>query len=354
MSIVHSPQSIVGSTRWTKDYRPWTILCFLLLFSLQQSHAQIGGKKSFGFLNVPNNARLAALGGVNASLADCDVNFFFSNPTLVSDSLKGFASAGYQFYVADVGHATFSYAHNFKKIGTLSFGVQHLSYGSLKGYDATGHAIGDYRSGETALVISKSHQISNFRIGANFKMAFSNLAGYRASAMMLDIGGVFIHPKKNLRVGLVIKNFGVVLSDYSNSSDAKLPFDVQLGVTFKPEHMPLRFSFTGYNLASSNITYYNSTADAEKPGALDKILRRINLGAEVLLHKNVNVLIGYNYLIHQELKLENAGGSAGVSFGFSARIKTVEFTFSRSAYVVGNAGYSFTLATDVNGVFRRK
>ena len=331
-----------------------TILFFFIVFSAFHSLAQIGGKKSFEFLNVPNNARLAALGGVNASLADRDLNFFYSNPTLVGDTLKGFASAGYQFYIADVGQATFSYAHDFKRIGTLTFGVQHLSYGTLKGYDATGASIGDYKSGETALVVSKSHQISNFRIGANFKMAFSNLAGYRASAMMLDIGGVFVHPKKDLRVGLVIKNLGVVLSDYSNTSDAKLPFDVQLGVTFKPEHMPLRFSFTGYNLVKSDVTYYNITAGDEEPGTLDKIFRRINFGAEILLHKNVNVLVGYNYLVHQELKLENAGGAAGLSFGFSARIKTIEFVFSRSAYVVGNAGYNFTLATDVNRFFKKK
>ena len=330
------------------------LLFFLLTVVTIPVFSQIGGKKSFEFLNVPNNARLAALGGVNASLADRDVNFFYSNPSLVGDTLSGFASVGYQFYVADVGQATFSFAHDFKKIGILTFGVQHLNYGTIKAYDATGLEIGDYKSGETALVVSKSHQISNFRIGANFKMAFSNLAGYRASAMMFDIGGVFVHPKKDLRVGLVIKNLGFVLSDYSISSNAKLPFDVQLGVTFKPEHMPLRFSFTGYNLASSNVTYYNIAAGDEEPGTLDKIVRRINFGAEILLHKNVNVLVGYNYLVHQELKIANAGSAAGLSFGFSARIKSIEFVFSRSAYVVGNAGYNFTLSSDVNRFFKKK
>ncbi len=357
MSIVYGLQSTVYCRLLTVDggqVLNRRIFFFLFLILAQQSHAQIGGKKSFEFLNVPNNARLAALGGVNASLAERDVNFFYSNPSLVGDTLSGFASAGYQFYIADVGQATFSYAHDFKKIGTFTFGVQHLSYGTLKGYDATGASIGDYKSGETALVISKSHQISNFRIGANFKMAFSNLAGYRANAMMVDVGGVFVHPKKDLRIGLVIKNLGVILSDYSNTSDAKLPFDVQLGVTFKPEHMPLRFSFTGYNLTSSAVTYYNAAAGDEKSGALDKIFRRINFGAEILLHKNVNVLVGYNYLVHQELKLQNAGGAAGFSFGFSARIKSIEFVFSRSAYVVGNAGYNFTLATDVNRFLRKK
>src|SRR5690349_22064033 len=93
--------------------------------------AQLGGQSSYQFLTVPTNARLAGIGGVNVSLANKDVNFLFSNPALSGDSLSGVASAGYQFYVADIGQAAFAYAHSFKKIGTISFGVQHMSYGEL-------------------------------------------------------------------------------------------------------------------------------------------------------------------------------------------------------------------------------
>ena len=132
------------------------ILPAILVLSSLVSFAQTGGQKSFEFLNVANNARLAALGGVNASLTDRDLNFFYSNPALVSDSLAGFASATYQFYVADVGQSTVSYAHKFKNIGTLLFGVQHLSYGTMQGYDASGMEIGTFKSGETAIVIGKS------------------------------------------------------------------------------------------------------------------------------------------------------------------------------------------------------
>src|SRR5688572_25853588 len=133
----------------------------LLCLITTSSFAQLGGKKSFEFLNVPNNARLAALGGVNVSLADRDVNFVLSNPTLIDDTLAGFASVSYQFYVADVGQTTAVYAHQFRNIGTLAFGMQHLSYGEITGYDASGAEIGDYKSGETSLFVSKSHQISN-------------------------------------------------------------------------------------------------------------------------------------------------------------------------------------------------
>lgn len=329
-------------------------MLYILVGFSSTSLAQSVERKSFEFLNVPNNARLSALGGVNAALADRDINFFFYNPALLSDSLAGFASANYQFYIADIGQATFSYAHNFSKIGTLAIGVQHLNYGNIKSYDASGFEIGDFKSGETVLVIGKSHHVLNFRFGANIKIAFSNIAGYRASALMVDMGGLFVHPKQDFKVGLSIKNLGVVLSEYSETSSSHLPFDVQLGATFKPEHMPLRFSLTAYNLTESDVAYYNPDDGEPEPEALDKVLRRINFGAEVLVHRNVNLMIGYNYQVHQELKLVDAGGAAGLSFGFSARIKSFEFVFSRSSYVVGNAGYAFTLSKNIDNMMKRR
>ena len=324
------------------------LVVFIFLLSLSAGvFAQVGGRRSFAFLDVPGYARLSGMGGVNVSLSGRDVNFFLSNPSLLTDTLAGFASATYQFYVADVGQATFSYAHDFGKIGLLAFGIQHLNYGNITSYDDTGMELGDFKSGETALVISKSHLVSAFRMGASLKFAFSNIAGYRASAVMVDLGGTFEHPNKRLTVGLVIKNLGVVLSEYSGSRNSTLPFDVQLGTTFKPEHMPLRFSITAYNLTKKGVTYYDRDGDQEEPNGLNKILRRFNFGAEILLHRNVNVLIGYNYAVRQELKLESVSGTAGIALGFSARIKSIEFVFSRNGYVIGNAGYGFTLSRNM-------
>lgn len=331
---------------------PVSLLKWVLLFLLTSNLAiaQPGGGRSYEFLNVPNNARLAGLGGVNVSYLDKDVNFFMSNPALVSDSLMGWGSAGYQFYVADIGQATFSYAHDFKRIGTIGFGVQHLSYGTIEGYDQTGAEIGDYRSGETVIVISKSHQVGNFRFGANLKPTFSSIAGFRSSALLFDLGGTFVHPTKALVVGMAIKNVGFVMQKYTESSSSNLPFDIQVGVTFKPEHMPLRFSFTAYQLMNSSL---NDEVTDNQLSGLDKVLRHFNFGAEILLHKKVNVLVGYNYLTHQDLKLENGGGGAGVSFGFVARTKYFEFVFSRGGYVAGSAGYSFTLLSNFNNFIKR-
>ena len=278
------------------------------------------------------------------------MNFFISNPALVSDSLAGWGSLGYQFYVADIGQATFSYAHDFKKVGTIGFGVQHIGYGTIEGYDQTGGAIGDFKSGETVIIISKSHQVGNFRMGVNLKPTFSSIGGYRSSALLMDVGGAFVHPTQDLVVGMAIKNIGFVMQEYTESSAASLPFDIQVGVSFKPEHMPLRFSLTAYQLMNSSL---NDEVADNRPSGLDKVLRHFNFGAEILLHKKVNVLVGYNFLTHQDLKLENGGGGAGVSFGFVARTKYFEFVFSRGGYVAGSAGYSFTLLSNFNNFIKR-
>lgn len=325
----------------------------LAMFLSYQGLAQLGGQRSFEFLNVPGNARLAGLGGVNVSLSNKDLNFIWSNPALVSDSLSGYASAGYQFFVADIGQASFAYAHKFKSLGTISFGVQHINYGEISGYDPSGMELGSYKSGETAILISKSHQVSNFRMGVNLKTVFSSIAGYRASAMMIDLGGTFIHPTQNLTIGLAFKNLGFVFSEYSEASETKLPFDIQLGATFKPEHMPLRFSLTAYNLASAGDDYDNPNDEIDDLNSLDKIMSHITIGTEILFHRNVNVLLAYNFLKGQELNTENSGGK-GLSIGAAVNIKAFELVVSRTSYSLGNGAYSFTLTGNLQSMIFKK
>lgn len=330
------------------------LCCLILSFGWLDAGAQTIRQRSYSFLELAPTARMGALGGVNVSLADRDVNFFMSNPALVGDTLSGWASAGYQFFLADIGQASAAYSHTFNKIGQLSLGVQHLGYGKLTSYDASGQEIGEFKSGETAVVISKAHQVGAFRMGANFKLAFSSIAGFRSSAAMVDLGGVFIHPKQNFTIGMVLRNLGIVMSEYSASSTTSLPVDLQLGMTFKPEYMPMRFSITAYSLLESTATFDDPAVQNDPPGTLDKVLRRFTFATEILVGKNVTAIVGYNFRTHQELKLDNGGGGAGITLGLSAKVKTVEFVLSRSGYVAGSAGYAFAVMSNIEQLWKRK
>lgn len=315
--------------------------------------AQFTSPASFEFLSIPQHARLAGLSGVNVSYANKDQNFLFSNPALVGDTLSGMFSANYLFHVADIGQATFVATKTFNKVGTISFGIQHINYGQIEAYDATGAPAGTFNSGETALVISKSHQLSNFRLGINMKTVFSNLAGFRASALIFDLGGVFLHPTQDLTIGLVLKNLGFRLSDYSETSTSKLPFDVQAGVTYKPEHMPVRFSVTTYNLATPGDLFDDSNAE-DTSGTLDKVMRHFTFGAEILFHRSVHGLIGYNFLRQTELKAASGGGGSGFSYGIMVKVKTFDFGISSSRYSIGNSNYTFSVAANMDRlIFKR-
>ena len=125
---------------------------------------------------------------------------------------------------------------------------------------------GSFTATDFALTVGHSHQVGPFALGANLKFASSSIAEYSASALMLDLGGVFEHPSKDFNVALVFKNMGLVLGDYTDQSNSSLPFDIQIGTSFKPQYMPIRFSITVYNLYQGDIAYFDPSGDGEPVG----------------------------------------------------------------------------------------
>ncbi|MEO1096295.1 MAG: type IX secretion system protein PorQ [Bacteroidota bacterium] len=334
-----------------------TFLTIALLTISIYVTAQVGGQRSFEFLNIPNTARTVGLGGLNVSSPYEDVNLALSNPALASDSLTGRVSFNYLNYFADTG--VLSSAYQFKLPGNYSWfvGVNYIDYGNFESFDATGAYLGAVSASETAISLGASRQAGNFIIGASIKFLSSSIAGFNSTAIVADLGGSFVHPNKSFTAGLVFKNIGAVVSDYSDAGDSSLPFDIQVGTTFKPKYMPFRFTFTGYNLSQGSIAYFdadNVAPDEEEPGTFDRVFRHITVGAELLLSKNINLRAGYNHLVRQELKLEDTAAGAGFSFGLMFRIKAFEFAYSRGGYHAAGGSNSFTLTADTNSFFRKR
>ncbi|MCU0448324.1 MAG: type IX secretion system protein PorQ [Bernardetiaceae bacterium] len=315
----------------------WLLLTWLLLPGA--ALAQIGGRQSFAFLLLPANARTTALGGVNLTADHRDPSGFLANPGLSADTAHAHVSLG--LAGLNVG-ATYSTLTGLLRRGPqarLGLGLQYLSYGQFAGYDATGAPTGSFNAHDYALTFHYSHTLAPFTLGANLKLAGSNLGGFTATALLLDLGGTFVHPRRDLRVGLAIKNLGAALSNYLPSTDLALPFDVQLGVSFKPERMPLRFSFTAHQLAPpGNIAYNDPALDRQldNNGNLvsrqiswtDRLSRHLVLGGEFLVHPNFNLRLGYNFLQRRELSLPQRRALSGFALGFMLKIRTFEISYS--------------------------
>jgi hypothetical protein len=336
------------------------ILVFSIFIMVLAGHVlgQSGGRRSFEFVNIPSHALLMGTGGVNVSLLNQDVNMLFSNPALVGDSLNGHLSFTYMGYFADVNMGTISYAQEIGKTGLWHIGVQHLNLGTIDGYDEAGNFMDIFGSGETALAIGKSHQAGNYRMGANMKILQSNLAGFRASALVFDLGGTFVHPEKDFVAGIAMKNMGVRLTDYSDDTNSRLPFDLQAGVSFKPQHMPVRFSFTAYNLVRGDLSYFdpNSTISPGEsaPGTFDKVFRHVAIGTQWLLGPRVQARLGYNHLVRRDLRVVNGGGMSGISLGISLRTSIFEFAYTRGGYHVAGGSDVLTITGNMHAIGRKK
>ncbi len=333
------------------------ILVLLAVLLSGVVHAQIGGRESFQFLNVPVNARLAALGGSNISYNGGDVNWTNYNPATLDSVVAHAVAISYVNFFGETRYSQLAYVLPVKPLGKVGLGLTHLGHGSFESYDEAGNYLGTFDTSEYAIRISAAHRVGPFVMGIAPQLAVSSIAGYRSAALMFDVGGLYQHPARQLTVGMAVKNAGFAISRYADAK-SRLPFDVQLGVTFKPEQMPVIFSFTGTNLPRQNMSYYEPASrvnfSGSEPDVFDKVFGRINIGTEFLLGSNFHLLAGYNHRIRNELRLEQSPGASGFSFGFWLRIKAFELSIAKSFYHVVGGNTHFTISHNVNQLFHSR
>jgi hypothetical protein len=341
------------------------LLVFLLYLPFgSPALAQIGGQRAFRFLELPASAKLAGLGGVNVTGQDHDVNMGQANPALLNPLMDKQLSFSHVDYLSDIRQSTLTYVHHHDRFGRWGVGLSYLNYGEFVQRDETGLEEGQFSVHDYVFSVTHSSTIDHFTLGGTAKLAVSSMADYKSVATLLDLGGVFKHPEQELYVGLALKNIGYNLKPFEGGEREPLPFDAQVGVTFKPEHMPFRFSVTAHHLYQFDIVYLdpnkkgtldeNGEEIKEKKTFGDKLARHFVVGTELLLSKNFHIRAGYNHLRRRELRLDNRSGGAGLSLGAMIRIRSFAFDYSRAFYHVAGASNYFTITTDMGSLFRRE
>lgn len=337
----------------------YLLVLVLLCTGWNSASAQLGGSRAFEYLNLPNNARLAALGGVNITSGWNDPGQVISNPALINSDMNNQLVISRLGYFADITNTSLTYVANINKYGTWAFHLDYLNYGNIQSFDEAGFLNGEFNVNEYVFTIGNSQVFGPFGVGANLKLAVSDLASFKASALLLDLGGTFKHPEKDLTIGFGIKHIGFLLSDYTDDNSSQLPTDVQLGVSYKPEFMPFRFSVTARNLVRDDVTFFDPSSNSllgqsSEPGFSEEVFRRLVFGAEILFSPNFQLRVGYNHLLRQELKLENVSGGAGFSFGFMFKVKRFEFAYSRALYHTAGGSNSLQMNLNLNGLIKKK
>ena len=340
---------------------------YILLFSfsaffISTSFAQLGGTKSYTFLEKPISARIAALGGNQASINDKDINIGFVNPSFITPDLKNNIGLNYVNYFAGINYGSVQYSNTFNKVGSFMGTIQFMDYGKFDYADETGNLAGTFGASDFAFTLGWGRQLdSSFSIGAAAKLIYSFYEGYNSFGIAIDVAGTY-QTKTGWTMSVIASNLGLQITTYTAGVRAPLPFNLQYAISKKLDHVPFRFSVIYDHIEKWDLTYNDPANPSggvdpitgeplEKSGFSkfgDQLMRHIVVGGEIFIGKNLVLRGGYNYRRRQELKINEKPAMVGFSWGIGIRIYKFKLNYSRSTYhLIGSPNY-LSLTFDLN------
>lgn len=355
------------------------ILNFAVLFCFQQAFAQTGGDNTYDFLNLPNAAHVAALGGNNVSLYANDLNMVYHNPSLLRPEMHGKLVLNYINYIADINFGYVSYSHHLEGIGTVGAGIHYLNYGNFIHADETGTILGDFTASEYSINLYYSREIyDKLYAGATLKTIYSALSTYYSSGMAIDAGITWLDTANLFSAALVLKNIGVQFKPYQPGNREPMPYDLQLGVSKGLEHAPFRVSLTFQNLFNWSLRYdsplnnqnmletdnNSSITDTtfgqkfntflNKSGNVgDELLRHIILGVEFVPSDNFYIAFGFNYRRRSELALQTRAAIVGMSFGAGINLSKFNIHYGLASYHLAGMSHHISLGLNLNEFYKK-
>lgn len=348
------------------------IAIYIFVIFVNTTFAQIGGTKVFRFLDLQMPARSAALGGATNAIWDDDVNLSYNNPALLNPSMTRQLAFNYVNYVADLNYGNFMYAQQIKKHFTFGAGLQYFNYGKFDGRDDYDEKTGTFKAADYSLNLSIAKPLnadSTLSIGATLKTIYSHYESYYSLGSAVDVGLTY-HNKKNLTLTLLAKNYGKQWRTYSGTGDKeKLPSDFQIGISKKVAKAPFRLILLYDQLLQWDLTYVNPQAQNDnidpftnKPivktkkeirndnfrKGLDKFGRHIVIGTEIVLTKNFNIRVAYNFKTGKEMALPDKKSASGLSLGFGLKIYKFHLNYGFSKYALTGNAHTFGITTNFN------
>lgn len=328
------------------------LLCLMITLPLS---AQIKGAGSgvFHFLNLPASSRLNALGGENVSISDDDISMAFINPALLTAHTDKVLQLNYAYYLAGTMFGSAMYGHNYRD-NYFGAAVHYLDYGKMSYADENGNLLGTtFTAKDICVNLMYARQLGPlFRVGATLKPIFSVYEQYTSFAMGADIGGHFQTADSTFQMGLALRNVGWQLKSFYEEDFGQhtemLPLNLELGLSYRLAHAPLRFSLTAHNLQCWDIA-----PAGEEVMWYDMLFRHTIWAVDIVPKSNKFYLtFSYNHRRQAEMNLTDVRSLAGFAFGAGIKIYKFRLGFAMSQYTKSNFTYQVSLSTDINSFLK--
>lgn len=354
----------------------YTLLSFLTLSLLASSlWAQTGGENTYEFLRITPHARAAALGGYVIAVMDEDVNLAIQNPAALNPLMDEQISFNHGFYPGGIHHNFLAYSKSFDtnkakrkkwypEAWNTFAALQYVNYGEMNVTNELNEIEGTFKPIDYALHLGAAINYDDkMQIGLTTKWIGSQLESYKSFGLALDLGVMYVDTAKSISYSFVLKNMGTQLKAYTKGNTERLPFEAQIGITKRLEHLPFRFGIIYRYLEQYDIYYDDPNAESttlfigdgvsEDPkikAIADNFFRHFVFNGEFLLGKsdNFRIRFGYNHLLKKEMALTSLRSMAGFSAGFGFKVKRFRIDYGRTGFHLGAGLNQFTFSTNFN------
>ena len=308
------------------------VLCFFLALLATSIQAQ-DGRTVYNFLRLPVSAHGAALGGNNITLVEDDESMVFHNPSLLSNVSDKTILINYMNYMAGVNTASAAFNKVIKERASVAFSGQYINYGSMKEMNADNIQNGEFSAKDISIAGYFSYLLTD-RItgGVAAKFITSYIGEYNSLALGVDLGLNYYHHESELSISLVAKNLGGQVKSYDDNFE-RMPMDLQVGISKRLVHTPLRFSAT-----LTDLTHWNY-----------KFIQHLSAGAELILSPQIWIGAGYNFRRAKEMSIENSDHEkssnwAGFSLGAGLSLNNFKLNFAYGKYHVSSSSILINIA----------
>ncbi|MDI6840826.1 MAG: PorV/PorQ family protein [bacterium] len=266
------------------------------------------GTHTFDFLNIPNGARYAGIGGCSMGMVG-DPFTLFSNPAWLQTLQGKKIGFNYTQYIAGIQGGGGAYVLPLLN-GVVGVGISYLNSGNMEKLDEYGNPVGSgiFFTSQTLMpIFGYATTLGNLPAGINFKIIYQTIDEYSSLAVATDAGFVFpIKAYPGLTLGGTVQNLGRQV----------VKFDTQ------NEPMPTFARVGGnYLLFNNNVRI---SAEISLPD------RELIFGAEWLLSPILTLRGGY-YSLGKELKtgssLDIFGGLC-FGLGFTRHNLTLDYAIT--------------------------
>ena len=325
-------------------------ILFILFFSLLGlTVVAQTGDTGYTILRYPTSARANALGGNNVSLVERDPSLIYHNPALLGAEMDQMLNLNYLNYISDINVGSALFTKAIKEKGAWGVGASFFSQGNIRGMSEEGLPTGDFTAKDISINGFYSHDLSeHWRGGVSLKFLYSNIGDYSSMGLAVDAGLSYYDSEKDFSFGFIFKSIGAQLKAYEDERQ-KLPWDIQMGISKRMAHAPIRLSLTAMYLNKWKINYVDdSDSEYEEDDFFKSFIKHLVIGIDYVPSENFWLGIGYNPKRALDMKLQGGNALAGFSGGAGVRIKMFDVGVSVAKYHPSALSFMLSLSTTLS------